>query len=681
MAELDNHYETILTTGKKGEVVRDAIIAAAKLLKKAANNSYYLEGIPYSDFANATDYWRMVEEIDREYGFAKATDFEDDSNVIEGGPMSTYYVTAGEIYNLLDNYLRPSLKAVLKHDVDPASNKKMKDAIYYYLSELEEARKSMISAIKAKNGTISKDQDETLLELANIIRTLDTVDNVETETYSVNKNHITIDANTEHHRTETDPHYAYSEVTVNITPKTLTKNVTENGILYKASDEYISSTDPYEGYSSVTVNIPGGKSAHASPGSTGRTTGKDGVIVDDDDMMSSKEINDKGVHSASEDGVLGWKTVKVNVELEEIPEGATFTVTFNDGDGKIIDTVSVLPFQRAQCTKDFPRTKTVDGISYVFSGWSPNPNRVVSDMEVVAGWKPGTVVAGQEIPDDWDTIVSNSGAPYNIGDWKRLTVGGNQTLIMQKVYEGEDGTTSTWLSKNVFPNNRGIGIGWIYSDIRSYLNSDFLDLLKQGEGESLYNYIVPVMKRSICGLPDNYYGEIEIETLDRIWIPSTDEVFGECPDSKIISMLRSTYDGIDPNTGEREWARPMPYGFSQWNSIYTGKTRQGVYYTHSEVFGTSTWTIYYPQTDSITNPGPSDTNMIPVFNDSSKGIKNDITNTNPSVYMLRSLNQLRRVKGMTRIGVQTYGSIISTTGQYSGGDYYHGYAVPIGFCL
>lgn len=674
MADIDNYYDTILTTGKKGEVVRDAIIDAAKLLKKAANNAYYLEGIPYSDFAISTDYYQMVEDIEKDYGWANSSDFETDSNVTEGGPMSTYFVTAGNIYNLLNDYLRPSLRAILKYDVDPASTYKMKEAIEYYIGQMKDARDRMFEATRARNGKVSS--DDTLEKLGEAIRNLENASRVEVSELSVTENHKTHDANI--NRKPADPHYAYSKVTVNINPKTLTKNIRENDVTYTAADEYASSTDPYEGYSSVTVNIPGGKSANASPSSSSRTTGKDGVIVDDQDMMSSKEITERRSYSASEDGVLGWKNIKVNVELEEIPEGETFEVSFYV-DEELVQTVPVLPFERARCTAEFNRTKYVDGHQYVFAGWSPNPNKVICDMECVAGWKPSNGEEGKEITDDWATIVSNSGAPYNIGDWKRLTLSTNEVLIMEKVYEGEDGTVSTWLSKNVY-GSMPLYDGWWSSPARAYLNGEFLDLLKNGDGGDLYDFISPVMKRSIGGIPDLYVGVMEIETLDRIWIPSIQEVFGICPEETVNNMMYGTFSGIDPNTGNREYGRPMPYAWTEYYTNYLGDPHYTV--TYSQTFGNSTWSIYYPDGPyPNSGGGPYGTNIYPSLADPSKAIKNDITDTSPNVYMLRSNYRLERSYGTTSIGRSNIPAIISRTGVFAEGSRNGSYAVPIGFCL
>lgn len=709
MATIDNYYDDILNASR-GESVRDAIIEAVKLLRITANNANVLDGTSYVDFAIDEDYWKLEETIRENLGYATAQDFEDDSNVRANGPKSKYFVTSGEIYNLLNNYLRPSLIAILKYEIDPVSGSDMKEAIDYYLKDLNKARDSIISALKSKGQDPSK--DDNLEELAELIRHITIDKQVETEDISISDGKkyppgTVLDANKEHQRQPNDPYYAYKKVTVNINPNVKSINLKSNSEVPRLPSE-----DNVLGYSSVSVNVPNGESATSSLSGGTRTTGKNGVIVTDSELMSSKEITTKGVFSASSDSVKGYQRVVVNVELEDIQPGDTFTVTFIDNFEEetaetIIDTQEVEPFGRARCTADFDHTKTKDGVEYVFSGWSPPPLNVMSNMKVYAGYRPGTAVEENEISDSWDVIIANSGAPYPIGNYKRLVIGSGQnaaTYFMQKVAEGEDDTTSTWVSMNCMdgrPYNyqNDFFVNWWTSKERAYLNGDFLNELAVAEGgaSELCDYIVPVLKDTI-GRSIDSAGIMELETLDRIWIPSATEMFGKRPENKITKLMESVISGFSPVNNSKQWNRlysNFQHAIMFWDIKILGN--ENTSFDYSEAFGGATWDYVYPTPGSSTKPpatgGPAGgvnhvggPMLLASPSNSSKYVRKNKNNTTAVNYMLRSVGDARDTFNNNYNGTTgpdyIMRDIVTTSGIHqTETDIPRGMAFPFGFCL
>lgn len=681
MAALENHYDSILTE-RKGENVRDAIIKAAKALKLYANNAETLGGTPASDFLPSSEYWQLWEDVNKELASAVASDFENDSDIRPGGTKSRYLVTSGEIYNIFDNYVRPSLVAILKYEIDPISDKPMKEAINYYLNEMNKAKEQMAVAIKAKGGSIKK--DASLADFATEINGIANDKVIETEPKSVDQNNQTIDANEEHNRKPTDPHYAYSKVTANIRPNYKTLSINQNDVEYTIDAESKKEpwNDPIEGFNSVTVNVPNGKSSSTSSRAS-RSTGKKGVVVTDEDIMSSKEITDKSSHTASEDNVKGWASVTVNVELEPIKEGDTFKVEFVV-DGNIIDTQEVHPYERARCTAEFETTKEQDGTTYVFSGWSPPPISVISDMTCVAGWRPAKASETEEISDSWTTIISNAGAPYDIGKYKKLPLGNNKgTLYMQKVFEGEDGTTSTWISMNCMPAVTGGAYGvyynWWHSAEREYLNNGFFtDLLaSSGDAKALAEYIQPVLKRSI-GYCEGELGFAEIETFDRVWVPSLHEISGVPSSSVINNLIECSVSGIDPKTKNRAWTRNQLPWYYSYICDFIGNEKENTTAHYGDVYGSASWEYDYDVPDPMASSGggPNHSNIHPVF-DSDKVKKKDLGYANDITYMLRSVHC-----GPSTTISHIYRPLkdaISDTGEFTTIQQYA--AIPIGFCL
>ena len=732
MANIDNHYDKILTEAS-GEIVRDNIINAANLLKQSTNNATSLNGIPANQFARSEKFAEYrnnifgLEDDDpdkRIKGILAFDGLDDIKNDDSYALSSTNLLSSGDIYNILDDYVRASLAKLVNSEVDPAAEMTMKNAILQYLSDLKKAKDKINKALIGKGQDPSKTKivappyDDptkkksvtTFREYADVIRQIGELA-VETEEVTINENHKTKDANDEKPPSQVPKTYAYNKVVVNVTSNL--KDVSfskaeDNKKTHLVSEE----EEKCDGWKKVTVNISGGASSSKIGG---RKTGKDGVIIDDNDIMSSKEITDKAVHSASEDGVVGWNTVNVKVQVEQLPEGATFKVTFMYEDNEL-QTVDVPAYGNAKFTGEVPMTKDMGGghIRY-FAGWSPKPILVMSDMTCEAVYRPAAPPSDTEINDPWSTIVSTGGEGYNIGQYKPLKLGDSKgTLYMQKIAEGEDGTTSTWIAKNVMNTSYGSYLNWWNSDLRKYLNNDILIAMQHGSEEAnlVADSIIPVTKMSLGGL-NTTYGMVEMETVDRIWIPSAREIFGEHDQTKVAKLITDAYNGFDPNNpynpSSPDVVAAYPYrrefysyyrGTSQYYPYvntnanfhynYIGEERYS--YRYDQFFGGSSWTYRYTHpSDELNrknqgNGVDTDIDLWPVATDPSKLIRYDSSNTNASVYRLRSIGQYKGTMNMrpneSNSGPQRcYPGIIGTTGNYSVGDYGTNYPVIIGFCL
>lgn len=192
-------------------------------------------------------------------------------------------------------------------------------------------------------------------------------------------------------------------------------------------------------------------------------------------------------------------------------------------DGTVLQTVEVPHKGDASFTGTLP---TVTGKYFV--GWNPRPVSVTSDMQCIARYSYGQIDTG-EITDTWETICENHGADYPIGSYKGLILidsNGNNlgNVNMQKVYEGEDISTSTWVAKTALSATRGMHSandtngGYPAMELESYVNNTLFAALPAELKES----IVPVMKYSASLISSNWsYAHASQESL---WIPSAREV-------------------------------------------------------------------------------------------------------------------------------------------------------------
>lgn len=306
--------------------------------------------------------------------------------------------------------------------------------------------------------------------------------------------------------------------------------------------------------------------------------------------------------------------------------GGPYTVRFYDENGTLIQTDANVPQNgRASCTL---LDGTFNSNLEYFKGWNPAPDIVVSDMECFPVYGD-YIISHEEIHDSWETICADKGAHYPLGAYKSLVLVVHGTtditkpvavvdtytnrnfsasdkyttkftaryendilfsfqFYMVKVAEGEDGSTSTWIStgcaelpndftahatkgetSTTFTEDRRMFVDfshwpdsnrpcvrcgdWGISPIRQLLNGQVMANLPL----CLINTIKSVNKyyRGLANPNDTSVVRVQKSSLDRIWIPSvkelhtlySDTVTSISTDPNTLSALEEA-DGIDYST-------------------------------------------------------------------------------------------------------------------------------------
>ena len=234
------------------------------------------------------------------------------------------------------------------------------------------------------------------------------------------------------------------------------------------------------------------------------------------DDLTTLTATETKTYTASEEGVVGWKTVEVEAQADLVHKvitqngefdaeeeghdgyssvtvsvpggggGGPFTVRFFADDRQtILKTDATVPYGgSASCT-------ALDGTivnGEYFKGWNPSPTNVKENMNCYP-LRGDYQLDPNEIQDTWETICADGGAHYPLGSYKALILdipattndilaywhgwyGGSEYLFrtrksenvntlytctfhMVKVAEGEDGSHSTWLSTGCINMNNG----------------------------------------------------------------------------------------------------------------------------------------------------------------------------------------------------------------------------------
>ncbi len=169
---------------------------------------------------------------------------------------------------------------------------------------------------------------------------------------------------------------------------------------------------------------------------------------------------------------------------------------------------------------------------------------------------------GKEIPafqkDSWSTIAANVHAgntsKYNVGDTKEVDLGalGTHTVRISNMSECTNGETSetacgfvvefvdiiTKLQFNNIKTNVG---GWKDSELRAYVNGTIYNVLPS----ELQNVIVSTKVISGHG---NTSGETNFETKDKLYLLSSEEIYGDFSSSEY-----SNYDTSVGSTKELDY--------------------------------------------------------------------------------------------------------------------------------
>lgn len=295
--------------------------------------------------------------------------------------------------------------------------------------------------------------------------------------------------------------------------------------------------------------------------------------------------------------------------------GGPYTVRFYDDNGDLIQTDANIPqYGTAHCT--LLDGTIVNGL--YFKGWNPAPTMVTRNLDCYPV-RGDYVIDPYEIQDSWGTICADCGAHYPLGAYKALvvnipkrpnagylefnTVNAGKfysstdvtndafsiAMHMVKVAEGEDGSTSTWLSTGVIPifpywdNGRGgyggegdkeirsaiihwphpspdvgtispdILLDWMNSPIREYLNNYLITQLPEILGVTIK--AVNKVSKSLNVVPySNPFPSnpvhVDKSSIDKIWIPSYKELYSFMETKVGASDFRAASEssGIDYTT-------------------------------------------------------------------------------------------------------------------------------------
>ena len=240
----------------------------------------------------------------------------------------------------------------------------------------------------------------------------------------------------------------------------------------------------------------------------------------------------------------------INVQRNSV---APFTCEFLDEDGNVIETHNDIPYGGwCQFEGNIPVSKT----GLAFQGWNPAPNNIQSNRKCHAVYYTPRK-SSEEWGQSWAEIVVDHGANMPIGAWKALplkdskvTINGIDIAIspieMMKVYNGEDVSTSSFLSRGLVYFGRYCEYGSVcrpehwtgYADFseeavynyelngqKLHTCNEFLLALFDLLPDYIRQFVVPVTKYSTTMLcPDcNDYSRMTAMQ-QYMWIPSTREL-------------------------------------------------------------------------------------------------------------------------------------------------------------
>lgn len=303
------------------------------------------------------------------------------------------------------------------------------------------------------------------------------------------------------------------------------------------------------------------------------------IIGEGDGNLIEKEFTENGTYYASDFDGSGFSKVTVNVKTTDIPSGGPYYVQYvmdpGDGTGPVMLYLDPSVPAGGNSTYLGPTPTKGNSGEYRFIGWNPNPINIQANTLCWAQFTTDSI-SSDEIQDSWEEICANRGGgtnedgseKYPIGSWKLLTIGNHgdlnfKSVRMQKVYSGEAGTVSTWLSMESLPyyiyathdaeNTVFFKKASGYWDCDDGTSTDFMfllnevsvagesDLIAQGSllyslplGDSFIRYLPECLQNSIQSVvkythrynAEGSYWETNHETYNKIWVPSLREMIG-----------------------------------------------------------------------------------------------------------------------------------------------------------
>ena len=659
-SDLESYFNTI-RTAKSGEVVRDAIINAAKSMKTASTNAGSLNGVDAKNFAKSDDFLRLRQDIYDKLSYDELSDLEDDEHAL----ISQNVMTSGNLYAYMQQYLRPALKKIMHYENDPLENIETKEAVIQYLTLLETAKLSMFEAISAKskpdeNPALFRDFAQLINDITDDIPVL--IDNVKISkdgTYDANKG-VTYQR-------------AYESIDVDVKDLTVTGSFSDNNSVHYPPAGKL--------FSQVTVNVNTRSSVRAS-GGRGRTTGSGDGEITEGGLLKTLMATENITYNAFNDGYEGYETISVHVTEPEV--SGTFTVTFLNGQDTLGEPVTVAAYETAYYEGETPVSQEDPNKEFV--GWAPTPYRVTSNMDCYAVFRDPIPGTSGEISDSWEEIIANRGTNYQIGEYKSLSLGtvNNRnygTLIFEKVLNGgEGGANSSWVSRTVVPMSLiGSLDRWPTCSARTFLNGEFMDYLSTNtDGELLANAVLPIKKYTLTRWIDWEGAEAtrraemqgELETIDQFWVPSFQEMFGG-KEERLNLIKQGQHNHFQnrkaaesPNKEHVTTLMLQNYLGSPGKPWFLGVHEIVPNFTYAGAYGGVTYTLN------------QDNEVQHATNTPAKYIKYNCQNTSTAVgWVTRTLNGYGFVS-LESPYIANYNYGCNAQGQVGSGDYY-----PIGFCL
>lgn len=167
----------------------------------------------------------------------------------------------------------------------------------------------------------------------------------------------------------------------------------------------------------------------------------------------------------TKDGTKEYETASSFIINVQRAGAAPFTCDFCDEAGNIIEHHEGIPYG-GWCT--YEGVTPVSPAGLMFQGWNPAPNNIQTNMKCYPKFF-NSQVSVDEIGMSWAEIVTSHGRDIPIGAFKTLPLKDNKIVIynpsikgeetynvmppiMQKVFNGEDVSETSWLSMNIVIN-------------------------------------------------------------------------------------------------------------------------------------------------------------------------------------------------------------------------------------
>lgn len=567
MAQADITDELIRIKGEeRGETVRDSIISAFNKLNSTPGSANSINGYTVKDLVlkeDVADILPLEDEL-KEFG----------SRAVKSGAIYNYLE---KVDNVLDGILG-----------NPTSDPYSPTSIQTKLNAINMARKQIRGAIIAKQ--VEVDKDASFRSYADKVKAIPTV-------AEINTSKKTIPENGEY---DAGKGQAYSVVTVEAKPKTATKNISKIGT-YKAED------DDVEAYSEVTVDISSGVTSKSI---TAEDLSKDSYETtirasdeEDKDIFGYSEVSidvsgkfaelkeevDPGggnvdfEFDAKDEELYGYS--KVTITVLEI--SGPFTVEFYDGESKLYTDENV-PKNGTCVYKGQPK---LEKPGYVFQGWEPNPVDVTKNMKCYATWKKskGKTDFTQLT---WNDIAKNGGIDAIADEttktifWKSFEYRGTRyaggSALARCVYNGEDGTSSTWVftvdlnqlaqgankkgltyydAPESLPANIGLYKGdavlhsYTGSNVANFFETLFLQAILRVEGQEDLAFRNVHKRTMVCDVTG--FAIEDVITCGGLWLLSAGEMGASNAEKNglVYSGFNGTINGMTRSMGNRVLSR------------------------------------------------------------------------------------------------------------------------------